>query len=101
MTKAEIARQLGVSRAYITMITNGKRKPSQDIVNKVNSLSVNKQLQKYNPKSCSSTSSDTPPDSSRCNSLAYCSTLRPVRGLRGISSNTLYLDKGEEVPLPP
>ena len=38
-TKAELARQLGVSRAYITMIANGKRKPSQDIVNKLNSLS--------------------------------------------------------------
>ena len=39
MTKAELARQLGVSRAYITMIANGKRKPSEDIVNKLNSLS--------------------------------------------------------------
>jgi|GEM_PF-2238164 len=39
ITKAELARQLGVSRAYITMIANGKRKPSEDIVNKLNSLS--------------------------------------------------------------
>jgi len=38
-TKAELARQLGVSRAYITMIANGKRKPSEDIVNKLNTLS--------------------------------------------------------------
>ena len=40
MNKAELARQLGVSRAYITMIANGKRKPSEDIVNKLNSLSL-------------------------------------------------------------
>ena len=39
ITKAELARQLGVSRAYVTMIANGKRKPSEDIVNKLNSLS--------------------------------------------------------------
>jgi len=39
ITRAELARQLGVSRAYVTMIANGKRKPSEDIVNKLNSLS--------------------------------------------------------------
>ena len=61
-TKVELARQLGVSRAYITMIANGKRKPSQDIVNKLNSLNnVNAQLQKFNPKSCPSANSGTPP----------------------------------------
>ncbi len=63
ITKVELARQLGVSRAYITMITNGKRKPSEDIVNKLNGLGVNKQLQISNPKSCSSASSDTSPHS--------------------------------------
>ncbi len=41
ITKAELARQLGVARAYITMIANGKRKPSQDIVNKLQGLGVN------------------------------------------------------------
>ena len=46
ITKAELARQLGVSRAYVTMIANGKRKPSEDIVNKVeaNSLTLNQQV---------------------------------------------------------
>ena len=63
ITKAELARQLGVSRAYITMIANGKRKPSEDIVNKMSGLDVNKQLQISNPKSCSSANSDTPPRS--------------------------------------
>ena len=31
ITKAQLARELGVSRAYITMIANGKRKPSQKL----------------------------------------------------------------------
>jgi len=34
-TKAEIARQLGVSRAYITMLTQGKRKPSPALQQKI------------------------------------------------------------------
>lgn len=38
ITKSDIARELGVSRAYVTMIANGKRKPSPDIVNKMESL---------------------------------------------------------------
>jgi transcriptional regulator with XRE-family HTH domain len=41
MTKAQLARQLGVSRAYVTMLANGKRKPSQKIVNKIRELAVN------------------------------------------------------------
>jgi transcriptional regulator with XRE-family HTH domain len=41
ITKAQLARELGVSRAYITMIANGKRKPSQSIVDKLNRLCVN------------------------------------------------------------
>ena len=41
ITKAELARQLGVSRAYITMIANGKRKPSREVVNKLDSIGVN------------------------------------------------------------
>ena len=36
MNKSQLARELGVSRAYITMIANGKRKPSQEFVNKLN-----------------------------------------------------------------
>ena len=41
MNKAELARQLGVSRAYVTMLASGKRKPSQEIVNKIRELAVN------------------------------------------------------------
>ena len=41
ITKAQLARELGVSRAYITMITSGKRKPSKIIADKLNRLNVN------------------------------------------------------------
>ena len=40
MTKAELARKLGVSRAYVTMLSNGIRKPSHNIVNKLNELGL-------------------------------------------------------------
>ncbi len=42
ITKAQLARELGVSRAYITMIANGKRKPSKKLVNKLGNIFVNK-----------------------------------------------------------
>ena len=46
ITKAQLARELCVSRAYITMVSNGKRKPSQEFVNRVQRIycgeSVNK-----------------------------------------------------------
>ena len=61
INKAQLARELGVSRAYITMIANGKRKPSRNLIGRIGSLDVNKQHQILNPKSCSSASSDTPP----------------------------------------
>ena len=61
ITKAEIARQLGVSRAYVTMLCNGKRKASDDLTLKIKGLAVNKRLQNSDPKSCSSANSDTSP----------------------------------------
>ena len=38
MKKAEIARELGVSRAYITMLAKGERKPSKRLQQKINRL---------------------------------------------------------------
>jgi transcriptional regulator with XRE-family HTH domain len=35
ITKAQLAKDLGVSRAYITMIANGKRKPSKQIIDRM------------------------------------------------------------------
>ena len=39
LTKAEIARHLGVSRAYVTLLLSGQRKPSKRIVNKMKKFS--------------------------------------------------------------
>ena len=41
ITDAELALQLGVSRAYVTMLGNGRRKPSMEFVNKKRKLAVN------------------------------------------------------------
>ena len=40
MNKAELARQLGVSRTYITLLANGKRKPSKSLVDKLAQLKL-------------------------------------------------------------
>ena len=40
ITKAELARKLGISRAYVTMLCNGKRKLNKDLVNKLGNLGV-------------------------------------------------------------
>ena len=38
MTKAEIARQLGISRAYVTMLTKGERQPSKRLQKRIQKL---------------------------------------------------------------
>jgi transcriptional regulator with XRE-family HTH domain len=40
MSKAELARQLGVSRTYITLLIQGKRKPSKELANKLAKLKL-------------------------------------------------------------
>ncbi len=35
ISKAELARELGVSRTYVTLLTQGKRKPSKRIVDRL------------------------------------------------------------------
>ena len=79
LTKAELARQLGVSRTYITLLSQGKRKPSQQLANKLGDIMLAAETpdelmcmvgkggleppcpKAHDPKSCSSTSSDTSP----------------------------------------
>ena len=82
ISKAELARQLGVSRTYVTLLTQGKRQPSQQLANKIKQLQLTAEifaelglthalvgkgglepprLSAHDPKSCSSASSDTPP----------------------------------------
>ena len=38
MNKAEIARELGVSRAYVTMLSKGERQPSKKLQKKISLL---------------------------------------------------------------
>jgi transcriptional regulator with XRE-family HTH domain len=45
MSKAEIARQLGVSRTYVTLLTQGKRKPSKRIADKLAQLKLTSNLE--------------------------------------------------------
>ncbi len=40
MSKAELARELGVSRTYVTLLTQGKRNPSKRIVDRLAQLKL-------------------------------------------------------------
>jgi transcriptional regulator with XRE-family HTH domain len=44
MSKAELARQLGVSRTYITLLAQGKRKPSKCIFDRLAALGLTAKL---------------------------------------------------------
>ena len=46
-TKAELARALGVSRSYITLISQGKRKPSQEMANRLTQLGLTVSLSEF------------------------------------------------------
>ena len=93
ITKAELARELGVSRTYITLLSQGKRKPSQQLANKLRQIMLTyalprefafthimgkgglepPRLSAHDPKSCPSASSGTPPYLRSVNILAYYS----------------------------
>jgi transcriptional regulator with XRE-family HTH domain len=63
MKQAELARELGVSKAYISMVLRGKKKPSKRIAEKLPKahLLPASEARRHDPKSCSSASSDTSP----------------------------------------
>ncbi len=81
ISRAELARQLGVSRTYITLLIRGKRTPSQLIANKLKQLTLTTYIPEHesltcmvgkagleparpkahDPKSCPSASSGTSP----------------------------------------
>jgi len=42
--KAELSRQLGLSRTYITLLAQGKRKPSRDMVDRLAALGLTSDL---------------------------------------------------------
>ena len=65
MNQAELARDLGVSRAYVSMILSGKKKPSKRVAEKLRLVNTEgyAEANLADPKSCSSASSDTSPSS--------------------------------------
>ncbi len=101
ISKAELARQLGVSRTYVTLLTQGKRQPSQHLANKIRRLQLTAELPvefgltnalvgkggfepprlaAHDPKSCLSANSSTPPSVSRiseCTISFYYFCLKP------------------------
>ena len=44
MTKAELARQLGVSRTYVTLLFQGKKKPGRKMVDRLAALGLTANL---------------------------------------------------------
>ena len=44
ISKAELARQLGVSRTYITLLATGRRQPSSQLVDRIRQLKLTTQL---------------------------------------------------------
>ena len=102
ISRAELARRLGVSRTYVTLLLQGKRTPSQLVANKLQQLMLTydipdgladvleravvgkgglepPRLSTHDPKSCSSANSDTPPRS--YNLLFYHSYLNKATAL--------------------
>ena len=44
ITRAELARQLGVSRTYVTLLTQGKKKPSKEMADRLAKLGLTANL---------------------------------------------------------
>jgi transcriptional regulator with XRE-family HTH domain len=44
ISKAELARQLGLSRTYVTLLAQGKRKPGKDMVDRLAALGLTANL---------------------------------------------------------
>lgn len=47
-TKAELARIFGVSRGYITLLFQGKKKPSKQMASRLTELELTVSLMEYN-----------------------------------------------------
>jgi len=50
MKQVELAQQLGVSKAYISMVISGKKKPSKYIAEGLNRLGVNQETVNFEAK---------------------------------------------------
>ena len=51
MSKSEVARQLGVSRAYVTMLSQGKRTPSETLQQKLAGVLYTQEVRGSSPLS--------------------------------------------------
>ena len=51
MSKSEVARQLGVSRAYVTMLAQGKRTPSEALQHRLGRLLYTQEVRGSSPLS--------------------------------------------------
>jgi len=51
MSKSEVARQLGISRAYVTMLSQGKRKPSLALQKKLTEVFYTQKVRGSSPLS--------------------------------------------------
>ena len=99
ISRAELARQLGISRTYVTLLIQGKRNPSQLIANKLKLLTLTMHIpdqehlmcsvgkagleparpKAHDPKSCPSANSGTSP---QLYSIADAGTDRWLNGGR-------------------
>jgi len=50
MKQVELAQRLGVSKAYISMVMSGKKKPSKDIAKGLHRLGVNQERVNFEAK---------------------------------------------------
>ena len=73
MKQIELAKELNVSKAYISMVLSGKKQPSQRVAEKLKevNLLVNSERKIDYPKSCSSASSDTSPEAKLLGIIAF------------------------------
>jgi transcriptional regulator with XRE-family HTH domain len=50
MKQVELAQRLGVSKAYVSMVMSGKKKPSERIVSRLGRLGVNLEMVNFEAK---------------------------------------------------
>ncbi len=66
LSRAELARRLGVSRTYITLLAQGKRQPSRQLVDQLRQLQLTSALPEELASACAKWGSgDSNPDALR------------------------------------
>jgi len=98
MTKSELAERLGVSRAYITMLSNGKRKITNELTAKIQMMLVNNEVTLSDLKSASLTGVwvQVPPSAP-----PHCQSSQPDRFVFSYVFQELHVHPGAQlVPVP-